>query len=53
MFRWPSTSSAKKVSLELGGKAPLVIYRDADIEKAIADAATAAFFNHGQCCTSV
>ena len=42
----------KKVSLELGGKAPLIIYRDADIDTAIANAATAAFFNHGQCCTS-
>jgi len=47
-----ASGNLKKVSLELGGKAPLVIYRDADIEKAIANAATAAFFNHGQCCTS-
>ena len=47
-----AAGNLKKVSLELGGKAPLVIYRDADIEKAIANAATAAFFNHGQCCTS-
>jgi phenylacetaldehyde dehydrogenase len=47
-----AVGNLKKVSLELGGKAPLVIYRDADIEKAIANAASAAFFNHGQCCTS-
>jgi phenylacetaldehyde dehydrogenase len=47
-----ASGNLKKVSLELGGKAPLVIYRDADIDKAIANAATAAFFNHGQCCTS-
>jgi phenylacetaldehyde dehydrogenase len=47
-----AVGNLKKVSLELGGKAPLVIYRDADIEKAIANAAAAAFFNHGQCCTS-
>jgi len=47
-----ASGNLKKVSLELGGKAPLVIYRDADIENAIANAATAAFFNHGQCCTS-
>jgi phenylacetaldehyde dehydrogenase len=47
-----ASGNLKKVSLELGGKAPLVIYRDADIDAAIANAATAAFFNHGQCCTS-
>jgi len=47
-----ATGNLKKVSLELGGKAPLIIYRDADIENAIANAATAAFFNHGQCCTA-
>ena len=47
-----AAGNLKKVSLELGGKAPLIIYRDADIENAIANAATAAFFNHGQCCTS-
>jgi len=47
-----AAGNLKKVSLELGGKAPLIIYRDADIESAIANAATAAFFNHGQCCTA-
>jgi phenylacetaldehyde dehydrogenase len=47
-----AAGNLKKVSLELGGKAPLIIYRDADIENAIANAATAAFFNHGQCCTA-
>jgi phenylacetaldehyde dehydrogenase len=47
-----ASGNLKKVSLELGGKAPLIIYRDADIDTAIANAATAAFFNHGQCCTS-
>jgi phenylacetaldehyde dehydrogenase len=47
-----AAGNLKKVSLELGGKAPLVIYRDADIDAAIAHASLAAFFNHGQCCTS-
>jgi phenylacetaldehyde dehydrogenase len=47
-----ASGNLKKVSLELGGKAPLVIYRDADIDRAIANASLAAFFNHGQCCTS-
>src|SRR5216110_363916 len=40
----------KKVSLELGGKSPNVIYKDADLKTAIPGAASAIFFNHGQCC---
>ncbi|MCU1263124.1 MAG: betaine-aldehyde dehydrogenase [Bryobacterales bacterium] len=40
----------KKVSLELGGKSPNVVFRDADMEAAIDGAASAIFFNHGQCC---
>lgn len=40
----------KKVSLELGGKSPNIIFSDADLKKAIAGAASAIFFNHGQCC---
>lgn len=40
----------KKVTLELGGKSPNVIFKDADMETAIAGAANAIFFNHGQCC---
>jgi phenylacetaldehyde dehydrogenase len=40
----------KKVSLELGGKSPNVVFRDSDIEAAIDGAASAIFFNHGQCC---
>jgi len=38
------------VSLELGGKSPNVIYKDADLKTAIPGAASAIFFNHGQCC---
>jgi phenylacetaldehyde dehydrogenase len=40
----------KKVSLELGGKAPNVIFADADIPAAIEGAANAIFFNQGQVC---
>ena len=40
----------KKVSLELGGKSPNIILEDADLETAIPGAASAIFFNHGQCC---
>jgi phenylacetaldehyde dehydrogenase len=42
----------KKVTLELGGKSPNVVFADADPEAAIAGAANAIFFNHGQCCVA-
>src|SRR5580692_5070818 len=40
----------KHVSLELGGKSPNIVLKDADLDVAIAGAASAIFFNHGQCC---
>src|ERR1700722_13800579 len=40
----------KHVSLELGGKSPNIILKDADLNVAIPGAASAIFFNHGQCC---
>lgn len=43
-------TNLKKVTLELGGKSPNVILPDADLPSAIAGAANAIFFNHGQCC---
>jgi len=45
-----ATGNLKKVSLELGGKSPNVVFKDADLDSAIAGAASAIFFNHGQCC---
>jgi phenylacetaldehyde dehydrogenase len=45
-----AAGNLKKVSLELGGKSPNVVFQDADIEGAIPGAAMAIFFNHGQCC---
>jgi phenylacetaldehyde dehydrogenase len=45
-----ATGNLKKVSLELGGKSPNVVFQDADIEQTIPGAAMAIFFNHGQCC---
>src|ERR1043166_6208006 len=46
-----ASGNLKKVSLELGGKSPNVVFRDAgDLDQAIAGAANAIFFNHGQCC---
>ena len=45
-----ATGNLKKVTLELGGKSPAIIFPDADIDAAIAGAASAIFFNQGQCC---
>jgi p-cumic aldehyde dehydrogenase len=40
----------KRVTLELGGKSPSVIFADADLDKAAVGAAMAIFFNSGQVC---
>src|SRR6202043_1133397 len=45
-----AAGNLKKVSLELGGKSPNVVFKDADLETAIPGSASAIFFNHGQCC---
>jgi len=45
-----SAGNLKKVSLELGGKSPNVVFQDSDLNQAIKGAASAIFFNHGQCC---
>jgi phenylacetaldehyde dehydrogenase len=45
-----ASGNLKKVSLELGGKSPLIIFADADLDKAIPAAANAIFFNAGQVC---
>lgn len=45
-----AAGNLKKLSLELGGKSPNVVFKDADLDSAIAGSASAIFFNHGQCC---
>jgi phenylacetaldehyde dehydrogenase len=45
-----AAGNLKKVSLELGGKSPNIVLEDADVDSAIPGAASAIFFNHGQCC---
>jgi phenylacetaldehyde dehydrogenase len=47
-----AAGNLKKVSLELGGKSPNVIFKDTNLETAIPGAAFAIFFNHGQCCNA-
>jgi len=43
-------SNLKRVTLELGGKSPNVVFADADMDQAIEGAHFALFFNQGQCC---
>ena len=45
-----SAGNLKKVTLELGGKSPVVVFNDADLEKAIPGVARACFFLQGQNC---
>jgi phenylacetaldehyde dehydrogenase len=45
-----AAGNLKKVTLELGGKSPQIVLKDADLDVAIPGAANAIFFNHGQCC---
>jgi betaine-aldehyde dehydrogenase len=47
-----ASSMVKRVTLELGGKAPFVVFADADIEAAARGAIPAAFMNTGQDCTA-
>jgi betaine-aldehyde dehydrogenase len=42
----------KRVTLELGGKAPLIVFNDADLEAAVQGAVAGAFVNAGQDCTA-
>ncbi|MFZ1486365.1 gamma-aminobutyraldehyde dehydrogenase [Nostocoides sp.] len=47
-----ASHQVKRVHLELGGKAPVVVFDDADIEAAVEGIAVAGFFNAGQDCTA-
>jgi phenylacetaldehyde dehydrogenase len=47
-----AAGNLKKVTLELGGKSPNIVLKDADLDVAIPGAANAIFFNHGQCCNA-
>jgi len=45
-------SNLKSITLELGGKSPIIVFEDANMENAIAAAMTSIFFNQGQTCTA-
>ncbi len=45
-----AAGNLKRVSMELGGKSPNIVFADADLDAAADGAANAIYFNHGQCC---
>ncbi|MBY0461292.1 MAG: aldehyde dehydrogenase family protein, partial [Gemmataceae bacterium] len=45
-------SNLKRVSLELGGKSPNIVFADADMDAAVEGAYFGLFFNQGQCCVA-
>lgn len=47
-----ASSDLKRVHLELGGKAPVIVFDDADIDAAVEGIAIAGYFNAGQDCTA-
>jgi aldehyde dehydrogenase (NAD+) len=47
-----ASSNLKKVTLELGGKSPNIVFDDADIDNAISWVNFGIYFNHGQCCSA-
>jgi betaine-aldehyde dehydrogenase len=47
-----AANDLKRVHLELGGKAPVIVFDDADIASAVEGIATAGYFNAGQDCTA-
>jgi betaine-aldehyde dehydrogenase len=47
-----AAAGLKRVHLELGGKAPVIVFDDADVEAAAEGIATAGYFNAGQDCTA-
>ena len=47
-----AAESLKRVSLELGGKSPNIVFEDADLDAAVRGAFNGIFYNAGQCCTA-
>ena len=47
-----SAGNLKRVSLELGGKSPDIVFADADLDAAVPGAAMAVFANSGQICSA-
>lgn len=50
IMKMAAESNLKRVSLELGGKAPNIVFADADLDAAVQGAMTGIFFNQGEVC---
>jgi aldehyde dehydrogenase (NAD+) len=50
LIRQATAGTGKKLSLELGGKSPFVVFEDADLDSAVEGAVDAIWFNQGQVC---
>ncbi|KAG7278114.1 hypothetical protein CRUP_019424 [Coryphaenoides rupestris] len=45
-------SNLKRVTLELGGNNPCIVFADSDLQLAVEESQKGAFYNQGQCCTA-
>lgn len=52
ILRQRMAGSGKKISLELGGKSPVIVFDNADIDSAVEGVIDAVFFNQGQVCSA-
>ncbi|MCA0433144.1 MAG: aldehyde dehydrogenase family protein [Proteobacteria bacterium] len=50
LIREATAGSGKKLSLELGGKSPFIVFEDADLDAAVEGVVDAVWFNQGQVC---
>jgi aldehyde dehydrogenase (NAD+) len=50
IMRYASESNLKRITLELGGKSPNIVFADADMDAAVEGAHRGLFLNQGQCC---
>lgn len=50
LIQQQAAATLKRVTLELGGKSPIIVLKDADIDQAVEIAHFGLFFNMGQCC---
>src|SRR5260370_17406125 len=53
MLRGESAETIKKVSLDVGGNAPFIVFNDADLDAAVAGAIASKYRNTGQTCVCV
>ncbi len=52
IMRFAAESNLKRVSLELGGKSPQIVFADADMDAALNGVFFGLYFNQGQCCSA-